>query len=88
LKAYGAMIVTLVATVSKKTRKVSAYSMKMDAGRCAAVGLSGAGGFERRSTHCVNNLVSVAAAARSRGGTCFSFRARNVPAPVRSAGGE
>ena len=38
--------------------------MEMDAGMCAAVGPSGAGGFERRSTHCVHNLVSVAAAAR------------------------
>ena len=34
--------------------------MQMDAGRCAAVGPSGAGGFERRSTHCVNNLLSIA----------------------------
>ena len=34
-----------------------AASMKVDAGRCAAIGPSGAGGFERRSTHSVNNLV-------------------------------
>ena len=34
--------------------------MEMDAGMCAAVGPSGAGGFERRSTHCVHDLVSIA----------------------------
>ena len=32
--------------------------MEMGAGMCAAVGPSGAGGFERRSTHSVKNLVS------------------------------
>ena len=31
--------------------------MQVDAGRCAAVGPSGPGGFERRSTHCVHELV-------------------------------
>ena len=31
--------------------------MEMDAGMCAAVGPSGPGGFERRSTHCVHDLV-------------------------------
>ena len=34
--------------------------MQMDAGMCAAVGPSGPGGFERRSTHCVHNLLSIA----------------------------
>ena len=34
--------------------------MQVDAGRCAAVGPSGPGGFERRSTHSVHNLVSIA----------------------------
>ena len=58
----------------------------MDAGRCAAVGPSGAGGFERRSTHCVNNLLSIAPAARLAQELVFSFRARGVPAPVRNAG--
>ena len=31
--------------------------MKVDAARCAVVGPSGLGGFERRSTHCVHDLV-------------------------------
>ena len=34
--------------------------MEMGAGMCAAVGPSGAGGFERRSTHCVHDLVWIA----------------------------
>ena len=34
--------------------------MEVDAGRCAAVGPSGPGGFERRSTHCVHKLLSIA----------------------------
>ena len=34
--------------------------MEMDAGMCAAVGPSGPGGFERRSTHCFHNLLSIA----------------------------
>ena len=34
--------------------------MKVDAERCAAVGPSGPGGFERRSTHSVHILLSIA----------------------------
>ena len=34
--------------------------MKVDAARCAAVGPSGPGGFERRSTHSVHNSLSIA----------------------------
>ena len=56
------------------------------AARCAAAGPSRLGGSERRNTHSVNNLVSVAAAARARGGTFFSKRSPEIPAPVRSAG--
>ena len=31
--------------------------MEMDAGMCAAVGPSGPGGYEQRSTHCFHDLV-------------------------------
>ena len=34
--------------------------MEMDAARCAVVGPSGMGGFERRSTHCFHNLLWIA----------------------------
>ena len=34
--------------------------MQVDAGMCAAVGPSGPGGFERRSTHSFHNLLSIA----------------------------
>ena len=54
------MLVALVATESKNTRKVSVLSMEVDAGRCAVVGPSGLGGFERRSTHCLHELLSIA----------------------------
>ena len=73
MKAYGAMIVTLVATESKNTRKVRVSCMQVDAGRCAAVGPSGAGGFERRSTHYVSNLLSIAQRSELADELDFSF---------------
>ena len=69
MKAYDAMIVAVVATESKNTRKVRVSSMQVDAGRCAAVGPSEAGGFERRSTHCVHILLSIAQRREDGGGT-------------------
>ena len=62
--------------------------MKVDAARCAAVGPSGPGGFERRSTHYVSDLVSMAQRSSLAEELVFFFQARELPAPVRSAGGE
>ena len=53
------MLVALVATERENTRKVRVSCMQVDAGRCAVVGPSGLGGFERRSTHCFHNLLSI-----------------------------
>ena len=47
--------------------------MEMGAGMCAAVGPSGAGGFERRSTHSVKNLVSSLQRRGSRRNLFFHF---------------
>ena len=61
--------------------------MKMDAARCAVVGPSGLGGFERRSTHSVLNLLSIVKRLSIRAELFFSKRPCEVPATVPSAGG-
>ena len=47
--------------------------MEMDAGMCAAVGPSGLGGLERRSTHSVHKSLSIAQRRSSRRNLFFHF---------------
>ena len=61
--------------------------MQVDAARCAAAGPSRLGGSERRNTHSVNNLVSVAArGASTRRNIFFKAKPRNSCAGAKRRG--